>query len=136
MTGGGRSTTKRANSIDVCIAERIKAHRKERRISQTELASKLGVTFQQVQKYENGVNRVGAGRLYQLAGIFGVPIQALFPEEGQALERVKTRNEDAKRISEFSQSADGWRFCHAFLSISDPRKRKSIIALVRELVGS
>jgi transcriptional regulator with XRE-family HTH domain len=120
--------------IDVLIAERIRAHRRVQNISQTALAGKLGVTFQQVQKYEKGVNRVGAGRLYQLAKIFGVPVQALFPENSDA--RMEPGCNDAQLISKFALSADGWRLCHAFLSITDPKKRKSIVALVQQMANS
>jgi transcriptional regulator with XRE-family HTH domain len=66
------------NSADVQVGESIRAHRLMAGMSQNALARKLGVSFQQVQKYEKGTNRVGAGRLPRIADIFGVPIGALF----------------------------------------------------------
>jgi transcriptional regulator with XRE-family HTH domain len=124
---------KQANAIDRLVAGRIRAHRKERGMSQTELAIQLGLTFQQVQKYEKGVNRVGAGRLFELARIFGVPIQALFPESSGALPCAEFPSGEAKQISEFAMSADGWRLFRAFIKITDAKRRRSIIALVQQM---
>jgi transcriptional regulator with XRE-family HTH domain len=69
---------RRPNSTDIQIGEAIRAHRLIAGLSQKALADRLGVSFQQVQKYEKGTNRVGAGRLPQLAAILGIPISALF----------------------------------------------------------
>lgn len=69
---------RRPNSADIQIGESIRAHRLIVGMSQSDLAGRLGVSFQQVQKYEKGMNRVGAGRLPQIAKIFNVPISALF----------------------------------------------------------
>jgi transcriptional regulator with XRE-family HTH domain len=124
---------KHATAIDALIAERIRAYRKQHRISQSALADKLGVTFQQVQKYEKGVNRIGAGRLYELARIFNVPIQSLFPEDSDTDGNKASRSNDVANVSKFALSADGWRLCQAFLSITDAETRKTIIALVQEI---
>jgi len=74
------STTKkrRPNSADTQIGKSIRAHRLIAGMSQSELGERLGVSFQQVQKYEKGANRVGAGRLPQIAEIFNIPISVLF----------------------------------------------------------
>ena len=69
---------RRPNSADIQVGEAIRAHRLIIGMSQADLANQLGVSFQQVQKYEKGMNRVGAGRLPQIARIFGIPIGALF----------------------------------------------------------
>lgn len=69
---------RRPNSADIQVGEAIRAHRLIIGMSQADLANQLGVSFQQVQKYEKGMNRVGAGRLPQIARIFGIPISALF----------------------------------------------------------
>jgi transcriptional regulator with XRE-family HTH domain len=69
---------RRPTSADSRVGESIRAHRLAAGMSQGELAQRLGVSFQQVQKYEKGTNRVGAGRLPQIADMFGVPIGALF----------------------------------------------------------
>jgi transcriptional regulator with XRE-family HTH domain len=72
------TTKRRPNSADVQIGASIRAHRLIAGMSQSDLAKQLGVSFQQVQKYEKGANRVGAGRLPQIAEIFDIPISALF----------------------------------------------------------
>jgi DNA-binding XRE family transcriptional regulator len=69
---------RRVNKTDVAVGHRIREFRKGSGLSQTALAEQIGVTFQQVQKYEKGVNRVGAGRLTHIARAFGVPITAFF----------------------------------------------------------
>jgi transcriptional regulator with XRE-family HTH domain len=73
-----KKRNRRPTSADIGLGESIRAHRLIAGMSQGDLAGKLGVSFQQVQKYENGTNRVGAGRLPQIAEIFDVPIGALF----------------------------------------------------------
>ena len=69
---------RRPNSADIQIGESIRTHRLIVGMSQSDLARRLGVSFQQIQKYEKGTNRVGAGRLPQIARIFDIPISALF----------------------------------------------------------
>ena len=76
---------RRPNSTDIQVGEAIRAHRLIAGMSQKDLADRLGVSFQQVQKYEKGANRVGAGRLPQIAGIFGIPISALFEANANTL---------------------------------------------------
>ena len=73
-----KSKTKSTNSDDIEVGQRIRARRMAQGMSQTELGNLLGVTFQQVQKYEKGVNRVGAGRLARIADTLGVPIGFFF----------------------------------------------------------
>ena len=125
--------TKQATGIDNFIAQRVRAHRKQLRLSQSQLAHELGLTFQQIQKYEKGTNRIGAGRLFEIARLFGVPIQALYPEPEEPIERAEDRAGELKAISEFMVSANGWRLCHSFLRVNDPKVQKTIIALVQEI---
>ena len=70
--------------MDIRVGESIRAHRLIAGMSQSDLAGRLGVSFQQVQKYERGANRVGAGRLPQIAAIFNIPITALFEASANA----------------------------------------------------
>ena len=72
--------TKRADSVDVLVGQRVRAYRLNCGMSQTVLGKKVGVTFQQIQKYERGVNRIGSGRLKRIATILGVSVAALFGE--------------------------------------------------------
>ena len=71
-------SVKRPDPVDVEVGHRIRIERLARGLSQTALANQLGVTFQQVQKYEKGVNRVGAGRLTKIAEVLGVPVGSFF----------------------------------------------------------
>jgi transcriptional regulator with XRE-family HTH domain len=73
-----KKRNRRPNSADIQIGGSIRAHRLIVGMSQSDLARKLGVSFQQVQKYEKGMNRVGAGRLPQIAKIFDIPVGSLF----------------------------------------------------------
>ncbi|MGC9954289.1 MAG: helix-turn-helix transcriptional regulator [Rhizomicrobium sp.] len=125
--------TKRANAIDNLVAGRIRAYRQQLGITQANVAEKLGISFQQLQKYEKGVNRIGAGRLFEIAAVLRVPIQALFPESEPTAAQASRRAEELKAISDFLASVDGWRLCRSFLQVDDLRKRKKIIALVQEI---
>ena len=69
---------RRRDAVDMLVGQNIRILRQDRRMSQTELGRKIDVTFQQVQKYENGTNRVGSGRLFKIASSLDVPITAFF----------------------------------------------------------
>lgn len=78
--GEARSAQRKPNAVDAHVGERLRLRRKLLGLSQEELASRLGLALQQVQKYENGVNRVSASRLYQLCGVLEVPVAWFFEE--------------------------------------------------------
>src|ERR1051325_8767177 len=71
-------TTKSPDDTDVSVGQRIRSQRLMLGLSQTELGNKLGITFQQIQKYEKGTNRVSAGRLQQIAQLFKMPVSFFF----------------------------------------------------------
>jgi len=73
------------SAIDTVVGQRIKARRQALKLTQTQLAEKIGVTFQQVQKYENGTNRVSAARLWNIAAVFEVPITFFFDSIDETL---------------------------------------------------
>ena len=75
---------KSPDRVDVQVGSRIRLLRQGAQMSQTDLAEQLGVTFQQVQKYEKGMNRVGAGRLTKIAAVLGVPVSELLGDDGAA----------------------------------------------------
>src|SRR6201997_5903078 len=87
--GGQFMLQKRAQKIDKVIGRNIRIHRLGRKMSQTELGDQLGVSFQQVQKYENGTNRGGSGRLYQIAAILGIHVSTFF-KGGETAERERS----------------------------------------------
>lgn len=71
-------STKKATSIDLQVARHLRAARLERGISQEQAAETVGVSFQQIQKYEKGTNRISAGKLFELSELYGKPIQWFF----------------------------------------------------------
>ena len=120
------------NAIDRHVAERIRMQRKVRGLSQTELGKALGVSYQQVQKYENGKNRLGASRLQQIANVLDVTPDFFF--EGESAKAVNEVSEEITFIKRFISSRDGIALAKAFTSISDAKLRRSIVALVRQIV--
>ena len=123
---------KATNSVDAYVAGKLRNYRKQLGLSQADIAKQLGVTFQQIQKYEAGLNRIGAGRLFQFASIFGIPMQELFPRNAGTADGIK-RAEKMDEIASFSLSAEGWKLCEAFLRIQDPRQRRIIVSLVQQM---
>ena len=89
---------RRPNSADIQIGESIRAHRLILGMSQNDLARRIGVSFQQIQKYEKGTNRVGAGRLPQIAEIFEIPISALFDANADTSSGERTGSAPVKLI--------------------------------------
>ncbi len=99
-------------------------------MSQERLGDLLGLTFQQVQKYEKGVNRIGAGRLFEIARILGVPIDFFYDGVAAATEG---RGETAPPVMEFVSSGEGLQLSLAFMKIKDPKVRKRVLDLVKSL---
>lgn len=121
-------------AVDDLIAERLRAYRKQCGLTQGELAQQLGITFQQIQKYEKGTNGIGAGRLFEIARILRVPVSALFPESGDVETRERHPAGEAKAVADFIGTLEGWRLCKAFLRLKDLNTRRAIIALIEKLV--
>jgi transcriptional regulator with XRE-family HTH domain len=103
-----KKRNRRPNSADIELGESIRARRLIAGMSQSDLAGRLGVSFQQVQKYEKGTNRVGAGRLPQIAEIFDIPIGALFDVNANTLSRREQgyRSGQAPSGPQHAQTAD------------------------------
>ncbi|AZU02806.1 XRE family transcriptional regulator [Glycocaulis alkaliphilus] len=102
-------------------------------MSQQALAAKLGVTFQQLQKYENGVNRIGAGRLYELARALGVPVGYFYEDFDPAVDPSKRSEEETQAISVFIGSREGVQLAQAFNRIDDAKIRRHILQLTNTL---
>jgi transcriptional regulator with XRE-family HTH domain len=109
--------------LDVMVGAKIRIFRAHRGMSQTDLAGKIGVAFQQVQKYEKGINRVGASRLSRIAAVLGISIGDLF-------EAAEDRSGDAKSPFRLLADRDALRVLKAFSRILDPRLRRAIAQLV------
>jgi transcriptional regulator with XRE-family HTH domain len=110
---------------DLLVGTNIRIHRQAAGISQIDLGKHLGVTFQQVQKYEKGTNRVGAGRLLTLATVLKVPVTAFY--EGAKLPA------NGRQPLQLLAKRDALRLAEAFDKISDQRLRQSLVALVMNL---
>lgn len=124
-----KTSNKSANKVDKLVGRNIRVHRLVRGLTQEGLGEKLGVTFQQIQKYEKGTNRVGSGRLYQIAALLEVPVTAFF-EGGDT--HTSTRTATA---SPYDLLADpvSLRMVQAFSEISDQRTRRAVLALVESM---
>ena len=139
MRSSDAANPRKSNPVDVHVGGRVRLRRMLMGMSQEKLGESLGLTFQQVQKYEKGANRIGASRLFELARILGVTVQYFFEEltgaeEGTAAD-PKGLNETAgdDYLVEFLNSREGIELNRAFLRIDDPRARRAILELVRSL---
>jgi transcriptional regulator with XRE-family HTH domain len=100
-------------------------------MSQEKLGDLLGLTFQQVQKYEKGVNRIGAGRLFEIARILGVPIDFFYDGVAAPVEGLA---DATPPVMAFVSSGEGLQLSLAFMKIKDPKVRKRVLDLVKSLV--
>lgn len=128
------------NPIDAYVGAQIKQRRAMVGMSQTELANRLGITFQQVQKYEKGANRVGSSRLYEISEILGVPLQSFFEGVEEVIPKKNTKKADKRtkdstlvKFDEFLSSPSGVDMIRAFVEIDDPTVRKQLAALVKSI---
>jgi transcriptional regulator with XRE-family HTH domain len=124
---------KATNPIDRHIGSRVRARRIMLGMSQEKLAEALGLTFQQVQKYEKGVNRIGAGRLLYIAGILDVSIEFFF--EGAPGLRDHGFSGDSV-MAEFLTSPESDRLVRGFLRLKDDEARKKVADLVDWLAST
>src|SRR5690242_11281920 len=115
---GEEKGSRRPNPIDVHVGSRVRFRRMLLGMSQEKLGEKLGLTFQQVQKYEKGINRIGASRLFDLAQVLGVPVQFFYEEapsqEPPALIDGFAEKPEENSIVEFLRSRDGLELNKAF----------------------
>lgn len=127
---------KRPNPIDIHVGSRIRLRRNMLGMSQEKLGESLGITFQQIQKYEKGTNRVGASRLQAIASILSVPVSFFFEDApGQQPGGQPGLAEDSQTayVVDFINSAEGLQLNRAFVRIDDPKVRRNIVNLVKSL---
>ena len=122
---------KQANPIDIQVGNRVRIRRMLIGMSQEKLGDLLGLTFQQVQKYEKGVNRIGAGRLYEVARILNVPVDFFYEGVGDPAGALDS--EMAPPVLEFVSSSEGLQLSLAFMKIKDSKVRKRVLDLVKSL---
>ena len=130
---------KTPNPIDKHVGSRVRMRRVLIGMSQEKLGGALGLTFQQVQKYEKGTNRIGASRLQQIAGVLSVPPAFFFedmpPAEGRS-EAPGFAEEGVGSVVDFLSTAEGLLLNKAFVRIKEARVRKRVIDLVTVLADS
>jgi transcriptional regulator with XRE-family HTH domain len=130
-------TTKAPNPVDKYVGSRVRMRRIMLGMSQEKLGEALGLTFQQVQKYEKGTNRIGASRLQQISDILQVPVSFLF-EGGPAGPNSPTGMSEASSpayVSDFLATSEGLALTRAFTRITDAKLRRSIVDLVEQMAS-
>jgi len=142
---GGRGGARRPNPVDLHVGSRVRLRRMILGMSQEKLGDLLNLTFQQVQKYEKGINRIGAGRLFDLARVLGVPVSFFYEEfrPGPGRAELAFGFGDPPRgerppedfVIQFLGSREGLDLNKAFVRIADPQVRRAVIDLVRALAG-
>lgn len=131
------ATKKQPNPIDVHVGGRVRLRRMMLGMSQEKLGDQLGITFQQIQKYEKGTNRIGASRLQHIARVLTVPVSFFFedaPGAEPADEGLAEQN-SASFVVDFLSTSEGIQLNRAFVKIRDPKLRRKIIDLVRAIAG-
>lgn len=125
---------KKPDPIDIHVGSRIRLRRNMLNMSQEKLGEKLGITFQQIQKYEKGTNRVGASRLQAIAEIMTVPVSYFFEEAPSHDGKTGGFSENETTYVDFCSSAEGIQLMRAFTNISDVKVRRKLIDLAKALV--
>ncbi|MCC7348138.1 MAG: helix-turn-helix transcriptional regulator [Variibacter sp.] len=128
---------KAPNPIDKHVGSRVRMRRMMLGMSQEKLGDALGLTFQQVQKYEKGTNRIGASRLQQIAQILQVPVSFFFegaPHDGTPTEAGLGEAPSPAYVSDFLATSDGLALTKAFVQIKDSKLRRRIVDLVEAII--
>ncbi|HSZ97903.1 MAG TPA: helix-turn-helix transcriptional regulator [Bradyrhizobium sp.] len=130
-------STKAPNPVDKYVGSRVRMRRIMLGMSQEKLGEALGLTFQQVQKYEKGTNRVGASRIQQIAEILQVPVSFLFEGGPSGIARAdgSTEGTSPSYVSDFLATSEGLALTRAFTRISDAKLRRSIVDLVEQIAS-
>ena len=129
-----RPNPKAAGDIDTLIGAKIRRYRTEAGISQTDLGQASAVTFQQVQKYENGKNRVSVARLAQIAATLGVPLARFFEDLPDPDQRSHGRP-DVPLADQLLATEQGMRLVKGFLAIENQQVRAKLVSLVTALAN-
>ena len=137
VSGEKPMSVKAPNPVDKYVGSRIRMRRIMLGMSQEKLGESLGLTFQQIQKYEKGTNRVGASRLQQISEILQVPVSFLF--EGGPGGAVNANGlaeaPSPAYVSDFLATSEGLALTRAFTRINDSKLRRSIVDLVEQIAA-
>lgn len=132
-------TVKSPNPVDRHVGSRVRMRRMLAGMSQEKLGSALGITFQQIQKYEKGTNRIGASRLQQIARVLAVPVSYFFedaPGGADAAGGDGFAETGSNYVSDLLATSDGLQLTKAFLRVRDPRVRRRLVELVTALADA
>src|SRR3954464_10742339 len=129
---------KAPNPIDKHVGSRVRMRRMMMNMSQEKLGDALGLTFQQVQKYEKGTNRIGASRLQQISDVLQTPVSFFFEGAPTAPGQTAGLGEPPSPayVSDFLATSDGLALTKAFVEIKDSRLRRRIVDLVEAIAGN
>jgi transcriptional regulator with XRE-family HTH domain len=122
------------NPIDKHVGSRVRMRRMMLSMSQEKLADAIGLTFQQVQKYEKGTNRMGSSRLQQIANALQVHVTFFF-EDVPGQPKLDGKAPSPAYVAEFLATSDGLELTKAFMQIKDAKLRRSIVNLVEGIAG-
>ncbi|UGY13723.1 helix-turn-helix domain-containing protein [Bradyrhizobium septentrionale] len=124
------SNTKAVTPVDAYIGDKIRGYRNKREISQEELGRMLGLSFQQIQKYEKGANRITSSRLQQIAKIFECDVADLLPEQKKG-KKIQTLS----NLDRVAATRDGMRLIDSFAGIKNDVMRAAVVELARRFSG-
>lgn len=132
-------------AVDIHVGARLRLRRTLLGISQEKLGEAVGLTFQQIQKYERGANRVGASRLYEFSRVLDVPVSFFFDDMNENTRATRGRRIDPKTLSDSEQAElesdplarrETLELVRAYYKISDPKVRKRLFELTKTLANS
>ncbi|MEM7299642.1 MAG: helix-turn-helix domain-containing protein [Pseudomonadota bacterium] len=127
---------KKPNPIDVHVGSRVRLRRTMQGLSQEKLGDALGITFQQIQKYEKGANRIGASRMQQIANVLSVPVSFFFEDAPSGTDSTPAgmaEQNSTTYVVDFLSSSEGLQLNRAFVNIKDAKVRRKIVELVKTL---
>lgn len=129
---------KTPNPVDKHVGSRVRMRRVLIGMSQEKLGEALGITFQQIQKYEKGTNRIGASRMQQIATVMGVPVSYFFDDAPTGDAKASGFGESAGSdyVVDFLTTTEGLQLNRSFVRISDPKVRRKIVELVSALADN
>jgi transcriptional regulator with XRE-family HTH domain len=130
-------STKAPNPVDRYVGSRVRMRRIMLGMSQEKLGEALGLTFQQIQKYEKGTNRVGASRIQQISEILQVPVSFLFEGGPSGTTNAESFREGTSPayVSDFLATSEGLALTRAFTRITDAKLRRSIVEMVEQIAA-
>jgi transcriptional regulator with XRE-family HTH domain len=131
-----RKTKGTPDSVDVHVGSRLRVRRALLGLSQEKLAESIGLTFQQIQKYERGMNRISAGRLFQFSKILEVPVSYFFENLAQVANTSRgfsDNDQDEFLSGDLMQSKETLDLIRTYYSIEDPKMRKDILKFIKSM---